>query len=390
MSRSESSMIDVRRSMMAFGKAMPSPLYYFTQRVLTWATGKALPGQRPIKGGLSSWLHLAAVLLMLFTSAASSIILWRAAGWYLALIPVSVGLTLSASRTLWLMDLHAAAHGSFAKSRWANKFVGDTVSLVLMVLPHSSYRQSHCADHHSPKTFCTADKDPDGSFLCWMGLAPATPKRTLWRRLMVGLISPKVHFVFFAARLKSNLLGSGWPRALLSVIYLALLACSAAHFGWTAFLISWLLPIAFLYQVSAIVGWAGEHAWFAAKTGSMETWHNACTHARFFGVPFPDNASIAQRWWWIIRMVCGVILRALIVPGDLPNHDWHHRHPSSRDWPWAAYARQQAIEEGESYSLETWGLIQAIDRGLSSIASQTPLPEVRSCTLEAMSAFGAM
>jgi fatty acid desaturase len=389
MDTSNRSIVDVRQSMLPFGRTMPSPLYNLTQRALTWATGKALPGQRPIKGGLSPWAHLAMMLVMLFAGAATSIALWRAGGWYLVLVLGSVGLTLSASRTLWLMDLHAAAHGSFSKSRWANKLVGDTVSLVLMVLPHSKYRQSHCADHHSPKTFCSADKDPDGSFLCWMGLAPATPKQNLWRRLLLGLISPRVHLTFLAARLKSNLFSSGWRRSLVSVFYLAVLACIPARYGWTAFFISWLLPIAFLYQVSAIVGWAGEHTWFAAKTDDMEAWHNARTHARFFGLPFPDNSSLA-RLWWIIRMFGEVIVRALIVPGDLANHDWHHRHPSSRDWPWAAYARQDAIEGGESYSLETWGLIQAIDRGLTSIAAQKPLREEGPRTLEAMSAFGTM
>jgi hypothetical protein len=389
MNSNNGSIVDVRQSMLPFGMTLPAPLYDLTQRALTWVTGKALPGQRPLKGGLSPWLHLGMMVLMLFASAASSIMLWRAGSWYLILIPGTVALTLSASRTLWLMDLHAAAHGSFAKSRWANKLVGDTISLFLMVLPQSSYRHSHCVDHHSPKTFCSADKDPDGSFLCWMGLAPGTPKRSLWRRLLVGLFSPKVHLVFLAARLESNLLSSGWRRSLVSVLYLTLLAGGVAHLGWAAFFMSWLLPIAFLYQVSAIVGWAGEHTWFAAKTGSLEAWHDARTHARFFGLPFPDNSSIAELWWWIFRMLGQLILRALIVPGDLANHDWHHRHPSSRDWPFAAYARQEAIERGESYS-ETWGIIQAIDRGLSSIAAQVPLRQERSHTLEAMSAFGAM
>jgi len=170
------------------------------------------------------------------------VILWLAGGWYLIFIPVSAGITLSASRTLWLIDLHAAAHGSFSPKRWANKLVGDTVALVLMVLPHASYRKSHCGDHHSLQTFCSPDKDPDGSFLCLIGLAPGASKRRLWRCLLIGLISLKVHLVFWASRLKFNLLSSGWRRALVSVLYLTLLACLATHVGWAATFISWLLP----------------------------------------------------------------------------------------------------------------------------------------------------
>lgn len=381
--------VDVRASMLPVGRTLPTPLYNFVQRILTWITGKALPGHRPIMGGLSPCVHLSGMLFMLIGSATISVSLWTVGGAYLILFPVTAGLTLSASRTLWLMDLHAAAHGSFSKKRWVNKLVGDMVSLLMMVLPHSDYRRSHCVDHHSPRTFCSPD-DPDGSFLYWMGLTPGTSKQDLWHRLLLGLLSPRVHTVFLVARLKANLLSSGWRRSLVSLLYLALLVYLAAHFGWTAIFMSWLLPIGLFYQVSAIVGWAGEHAWFAPKTGDLEDWHNARTHARFFGVRFPQTGSKAQRLWWAVQMVGELILRSLFVPGDLPNHDWHHRHPASRDWTWAAYARQSTIEAGESYSLETWGLVMAIDHGLSSIAAQTPSDQRRSSTSDAMTVFGAM
>jgi fatty acid desaturase len=327
---------------------------------------------------------------MLIVSAALSAGLWEAGGACLLLFPVTVGLTLSASRTLWLMDLHAAAHGTFSKSSWINRMVGDAVSLLMLVLPHSNYRHSHCVDHHSPKTFCSPDKDPDGSFLFWMGLRPGTPKGKLWHRLLLGLVSPRVHLVFLAARLRANLLRSGWRRSAVSLAYLTVLAYLAVRFGWATIFMSWLLPIVFLYQVSAIVGWAGEHTWFEPLVGDLKDWSNARTHARFFGVPFPRAASSARMWEWAARMTGELILRFLVVPGDLPNHDWHHRHPSSRDWTHAAYARQAAIEAGESYPMETWGLVKAIDRGLSSIAAQRTAGQTLSRTTDAMTVFGAM
>jgi fatty acid desaturase len=382
--------IDVRTSMSSFCNTLPAPLYGLGQSILTWITGKSLPGQKAFLGGIPAWVHLSEVLFVLIGSATLSVVLWVTGGFYLILIPVTVGITLSASRTLWLMDLHAAAHGTFSRSPQVNRMVGDAVSLLLWVLPHSDYRRSHCVDHHSPKTFCSPDKDPDGSFLCWMDLRPGTPKEQLWRRLLLGLLSPRVHFVFLATRFKANLFSSGLSRSAASLSYLTLIVVLAERFGWATIFVSWLLPVVFLYQISAIVGWAGEHAWFEPMAGDLKEWSNARTHARFFGVPFPRAGSLASRCQWGARMIGKMILRVLFVPGDLPNHDWHHRHPSSRDWPRAAYARQAAIEAGESYPTETWGLLKAIDRGLSSIAAQNPAAQTLLSTKDAMTVFGTM
>lgn len=53
----------------------------------------------------------------------------------------------------------------------------------------------------------------------------------------------------------------------------------------------------------------------------------------------------------------------LVIVGDLPNHDYHHRYPSTADWTVAAYARQHDVDtgpEGPPYH-EVWGMGAAID-----------------------------
>ena len=63
--------------------------------------------------------------------------------------------------------------------------------------------------------------------------------------------------------------------------------------------------------------------------------------------------------------------RLLVVVGDLPNHDYHHRYPSTPHWTTAAYARQHDIDtgpEGPPYQ-EVWGMGAAIDRVFSSWAA---------------------
>jgi fatty acid desaturase len=56
--------------------------------------------------------------------------------------------------------------------------------------------------------------------------------------------------------------------------------------------------------------------------------------------------------------------RLLVVVGDLPNHDYHHRYPSTPEWTTVAYARQRDIDggpEGPPYH-EIWGMGAAVER----------------------------
>jgi hypothetical protein len=80
-------------------------------------------------------------------------------------------------------------------------------------------------------------------------------------------------------------------------------------------------------------------------------------------MPFGPQARAWIRW--IALTVCYHIpARLLVVVGDLPNHDYHHRYPSTTEWTTAAYARQADIDagpEGPPYQ-EVWGMGAAIDR----------------------------
>src|SRR5437016_13291629 len=113
-----------RISMAAVGRWLPRPIYNAIQRLLTWATGKPLPRQKPLVK-VSPWLHLISTLFMLIAGAIASAMLWNQGAMWLFLLPLTMATTLSASRTLWLTALHAAAHGSFSRSRMANRLIGD-------------------------------------------------------------------------------------------------------------------------------------------------------------------------------------------------------------------------------------------------------------------------
>jgi hypothetical protein len=82
---------------------------------------------------------------------------------------------------------------------------------------------------------------------------------------------------------------------------------------------------------------------------------------------------------WVVAMVFYHLpVRLLVVVGDLPNHDFHHRYPATPDWMIAAYARQHDIEAGmrggPPYS-EIWGLGQAIHRMFEGLSRAQTDPQ---------------
>jgi hypothetical protein len=65
-------------------------------------------------------------------------------------------------------------------------------------------------------------------------------------------------------------------------------------------------------------------------------------------------------------------VRVVVLVGDAPCHDFHHRRPASRLWTSYIQARQRDRDAGSpgftaGYS-ETWGLFHAVDLTLASLA----------------------
>ena len=67
-----------------------------------------------------------------------------------------------------------------------------------------------------------------------------------------------------------------------------------------------------------------------------------------------------------------LLVRVIVLVGDAPCHDYHHRKPASRRWTSYIQARQQDAQAGSAvfqtgYS-ETWGLFRAIQATLASLS----------------------
>lgn len=104
------------------------------------------------------------------------------------------------------------------------------------------------------------------------------------------------------------------------------------------------------------------------------------SHGRFCGETPPFNqSSLAWLRWWMRMLGYHLPVRILILPGEMPEHDWHYRHPHDPDWANGIYARQRDLEAGcpgfsESYT-EVWGLFEAIDLVFETLSKAPPLDD---------------
>jgi hypothetical protein len=295
--------------------------------------------------------------------------------WYLALL-VGWLLTVHGERLMVLVIAHQALHRRFSgNSRW-DWYWGETVTVLSVFHTFGDFKEEHFDNHHRREIFAT-EADPPVQFLIDLGFRPGLPRMALWRRAWRVFLSPVFYWHGFLGRIASNLRGHVW-RLLGFAVWL----------GWWLSLPFWLphgalvLPLAFVLpvilfaQLRALLDRLGEHEWLAPR--DPEHGHRfytvANTAARYCGSAIPARGAGPLAWlrWTALTVFYHVPSRLLVVVGDLPNHDYHHRYPSTPEWTTAAYARQHDIDtgpEGPPYR-EVWGMGAAIDRMFRSLASR--------------------
>jgi len=332
----------------------------WTQHFWTWQTGKALPGQKPLLR--HTWASYLAVTLTLFFSglAVSTSAL---AGW---------ALTVAAERMFVLVIAHQALHRRFSGRPGLDRFWGETVTVLSVFHTFQDFKEEHFENHHRREVFAT-EADPPVQFLLDLGFRPGLSRQQLWRRAWLVFLSPVFYWRGALGRFGSNV-RSGTLRRV----------CFAAWLGWWLSLPFWLphgllalvlafvLPVILFAQLSALLDRLGEHEWLAPRNPEFgrRFYTAANTAARFCGGAVPTRSLPAGEQFaawvrWTVATLCYHLpARLLVVVGDLPNHDYHHRYPSTPEWTTAAYARQRDIDqgpEGPPYQ-EVWGMGAAIDR----------------------------
>ncbi|MFF0737884.1 hypothetical protein ACFYVK_40530 [Streptomyces chartreusis] len=344
----------------------------WTQHFWTWQTGKALPGQKPlIKHTWAS--YLAVTLTVFFTGLALSTLALSVMFpyWYAALLLGWV-LTVCGERTMVLVIAHQALHRRFSGRSGLDWFWGEAVTVLTVFHTFREFKEEHFDNHHRREIFAT-HADPPVQFLLDLGFRPGLSRAAQWRRAWLVFLSPVFYWRGFVSRVGSNLRNGTWRRLGFAV-----------WAGWWLSLPFWLphgvlvlvlgfaVPVILFAQLSALLDRLGEHEWLAPR--NPEYGHRfytaANTSARFCGAAVPARTLppgarfVAWVRWTTVTLGYHLPARLLVVVGDLPNHDFHHRYPSTQEWTTASYARQQDIDvgpEGPVYQ-EVWGMGAAIDR----------------------------
>jgi hypothetical protein len=356
----------------------------WTQHFWTWQTGKALPGQKPLLR--HTWASYLAVTLTVFlaglgASTAAAAIMFPL--WFLVL-PLGWSLTVAGERMMVLVIAHQALHRRFSGNGDLDRFWGEVVTVLSVFHTFDAFKEEHFDNHHRREIFAT-EVDPPVQFLLALGFRPGLSRAALWRRAWMVFFSPAFYARGFASRFASNISSGTWRRAAFAawICWWVSLPFWLPH-GLLVLVLAFILPVILFAQLSALLDRLGEHEWLAPRIPEYghRFYTAANTAARFCGASVPPRSMpfVPQcRAWtrWIALTVCYHLpSRLLVIVGDLPNHDYHHRYPSTQEWTTAAYARQRDIDdgpEGPPYQ-EVWGMGAAIGRLFRSLEGRE-IPE---------------
>ena len=376
-SHSDSQQLDVRESMK---QALPK----WTQPLLTWLTAKPYAGQKPF--------HRTALDHVLTAFAALGVgvsLSWLGAthlAMALPLIPLGWFFSTYGMRKLRLTIQHACAHGTVFDQAGANHWLGEAIAILTLSVSLADYRHQHTRIHHS-RTLLQPGDDTYDYLVNVVGLKPGMTVRQLWRQLWTTLVSPGFHLRDLLSRVQSCFVSPSMQHnALAAGVWLVFLALVSVTQCWLPFAVAYGIPLTVLYQISEVLRACAEHRWpVPAVSGPVNRLVlGRMTVAVFLGEPTPvlspgaSWVSKALAWGrWVLRMVFYHLpARALVLTGDSPCHDYHHRYPTSKAWPNAIFERQADLDAGcpgwpEPYQ-ETWGLLEAMDETFKSLSQQPP------------------
>ena len=355
------------------------------QPFLTWLTARPAPGEaaRPrsarsyVAGALAWTLGGCALTVLPFVAGLGA--LATALLVALGLLATSCGLGI-----FQVVIFHHCSHGTVFATRETNRRVGRMVSAFLLFKRFDDYQHEHML-HHSSKKLLT-DEDEFADFvldLC--RLEAGMSKAALWRRVILNSVSPAFHVRFLKRRIEVALFSGDRSHDWMGRAFWAGLIGAALLTGtFWLFALAWILPVAILLQVATIYRILVEHrfpepVWLANRDKAF------MCHASI-GV-FPgrrppelraDTLPGLAAWglWWADMLTAQLFARLFVLVGDAPCHDFHHRRPATRKWTSYIHAREADLEAGSPgfphEYLESWGLLNAVDASLASLAATTP------------------
>jgi hypothetical protein len=350
------------------------------QGVLTRLTGQPLTGQTPWRATPTG--HVVRALISLVAGVAlSALAVEQGGGWLLMLLPGWM-VTLHAMRNIRMMLFHQSAHSNLYGAKRLDGAIGRTISILLLVEHFAHYKTEHTVDHHSAYHMTMRDPTVKALVLA-LGLHPRMTPSQMWRRLLSRIASPRFHAHFFAARIRSHFSqASVLERAVYTGTYALAVAVIAVTNTWIVVLLAWFVPLTVFFQVATVLRLVVKHV-FPSPGGPRrgKVYFASLSYGVFLGerVPAHDLRGVTRSLAWV-RWVGRMLFvhfpaRYLVLTGDTVCHDYHHRHPTTKDWPNYLFARQLDIAAGHPgwppYR-EVWSLRGAIDLVFASLAVADP------------------
>lgn len=349
----------------------------------TWLTGAPLDGEQP-RMTYGPWSFL--ILALLSYAGGITLAICGASNsgnWAWVCVALGWCFALSGSRRMVSTVVHQCIHGRFSGRRKRDQIIGELLTVLTFTQTAEAYRQEHFEQHHRYGVFSGKD-DPAVQFLMRIGFKQGLSVPMLWVRLLFNVVSPQFHLYFLTQRVRSNFVDAKPIR--MGAAYMHLLVwCVVVAMGWiglTSFVLGVIVPIVLLYQVSVMLEFISEHAWLVPvpSVAHARDVHLSHSWARFCGSPTPSlkNAGstiiCAGQWflWFVTHVIYHLPVRLLVLPGDLPQHDFHHRSPNTTEWPMAAYGRQRYLRDAAPRTQELTPQHRAIHHVFTGLAAQAP------------------
>lgn len=302
------------------------------------------------------------------------------------LIPLGWFFTLHGTHKLHLTIRHSCSHDAMFARTWQNNLLGEFISILTLTVDYARYKTRHLKDHHPPQGLLRPNDGTYDTLILELGLKPGAPVQQLRWHVWKQFLSPMFHTRQLRRRFKRCFSSASRLHNLVAVtVWGTVLGIAALTQSWVPFLVSWVLPMTVPFNLLLMLRLLVEHRWPHPAVDNdrrSRKVQGRMTAGVFFADPTPQfepDASRLERgcrWglWWTKFLLYHLTARALVLPGDAPCHDYHHRHPASKNWPNASSARQQDLDAGcpgwpEPY-LEVWGLLAAMDAVLESLSLQ--------------------
>ncbi|HEY9346454.1 MAG TPA: hypothetical protein VIQ53_14145, partial [Inquilinus sp.] len=258
------------------------------------------------------------------------------------------------------------------------------ISAIFLFKHFDHYRSEHMR-HHSARKLLTEEDEYADFVLGMCRLEPELPKRELWRRVLANVVfSPSFHVRFLLRRIRAATRSHDRVHNAVAAAGLVVPVVASAFTGHALiFLIIWFLPLTLLLQWATIGRILCEHRFPEPALIAARDKEFVCmaTAGVFPGAPPPPlpawSAPGLCAWgsWWLNMLTVQLMVRVIVLVGDAPCHDFHHRRPATKLWTDYIHARQKDVDAGcPGFPLnygETWGLFRAIDENLATL-SATP------------------